>query len=620
MNKKRLIILCAVAGLFVSSGNVHAQKEYRDLNKNGKMDPYENNMLPAGERAKDLLFRMTLEEKVGSMFHTYAKPTQEGSMDMQAIMTGGQNIGDLVIKNRMHHFNLIGDAPAISIARYNNMIQKIAEGTRLGIPVTFSTDPRSSYKESDGSTTVSAGDLTAFPEQLGLAATKDTHAVHQAARTMASEYRALGISMLLNPIADVATEPRWGRISGTFGEDADLASHMISAYIKGFQGEEINDRSIACVTKHFPGNGPQEDGWDGHFSYGRNLVYPGDNFNYHLRPFEAAIKAGSAGIMTCYGISKGQFSKEIGSSFLKEVMTDLLKNKMGFTGFVVADWNTVTDKYIGTTRIIEARGWGMENTSVEERLQGLVFAGVDQIGGETQTAPLMKLVEEGKIPVEMIDASVLKIMTLKFQLGLFDNPYVDETKVAELVGTKTNKAIGKDVQQKSLVLLENKDNIYPLPIGKKIYVEGYKNKSAFEKYGELVNDIEQCDFAIIRLRTPFSPPRNNNMIEAHFRQGTLAYNDSTLRAIVTKLEKKPSIVVFNLERAAVIPEVSQSAKGLIVEFGISNEAIAATLFGEARPQGRLPIELPSSMEAVEKQKEDVPYDSQNPLYRYGSGF
>lgn len=617
--KKNILIISCLAGFLLSGGMAHAQKGYRDLNKNGKMDPYENKALSAEERAKDLLSKMNLDEKIGTMFHTYTMLNKDGSIDDKAFMTGGLSTDKLVIENRMNHFNLVGDAPALSIARYNNMVQEIAENTRLGIPVTFSTDPRSSYKESDLSTTVSAGDLTAFPEPLGLGATNDTYTVYKSAQTMASEYRALGISMLLNPIADVATEPRWGRISGTFGEDAELASNMVKAYIKGFQGDQIDKKSVACVTKHFPGNGPQEDGWDGHFNYGRNLVYPGNNFEYHLRPFEAAIEAGSAGIMTCYGIPKGQFSKDIGSSFLKEIMTDLLKNKMGFTGFVVADWNTVTDKYVGGQRLIEVRSWGLENATVDERLQALVFAGVDQIGGETQTQPLKKLVEDGKIPMDIIDASVLKIMTLKFQLGLFDNPYVDEAKVSEIVGTKDNKKISQEAQLKSLVLLENKDKTYPLASGKKIYVEGYKNKEAFAKYGNIVNNMDECDFAIIRLTTPFSPPRNNNMLEAHFRQGTLAYNDSTSNAIVAKLNKKPCVVVMNLERAAVIPEVAKSAKVLIAEFGVSNEVIANAIFGKLRPQGRLPIELPSSMEAVEKQKEDVPYDSENPLYSFGFG-
>lgn len=617
MDYKRFIIFFS-AGIFLSAG-AQVKKNYRDLNKNGKMDPYENKALSPEERAKDLVSKMTLDEKVGSMFHTYSMLNKDGSMDEKGFMTGGLTIGKLIKDNQMTHFNLVGDVPAISIARYNNMLQKIAESTRLGIPVTLSTDPRSSYKESDMATTVSAGDFTPFPEPLGLAATKDTYAVYNAAKTMGSEYRSVGISMLLNPIADIATEPRWGRIAGTFGEDAVEASNMLSAYIKGFQGEEINAGSVACVTKHFPGNGPQEDGWDGHFNYGKNLVYPGNNLKYHLTPFEAAIKAGSAGIMTCYGIPKGQFSKEVGSSFLKEVMTDLLKNKMGFKGFVLADWNTVTDKSVGGHRLIEARGWGMENATVEEKLQALVYAGVDQIGGETQTEPMKKLVEEGKIPIELIDASVLKIMKVKFQLGLFDNPYVDEAQVANIVANKEHKQIGTDVQQKSLVLLENKDGMYPLAQGKKIYVEGYKNTEAFEQYGQIVDDIDKCDFAIIRLTTPYGPPRGEGMLEAHFRQGTLAYNDSVSNVIVTKLNKKPSVVVMNLERAAVIPEVAKATKVLITEFGVSNEALVDVLFGQTKPQGRLPIELPSSMEAVEKQKEDVPYDSQNPLFPFGFG-
>lgn len=607
--------LLLLAGTICSN----AQQPYRDLNKNGKMDDYENSKLSAEKRAADLLSQMTLSEKVGSMFHTYTMLTKDGSLDKQAFMTGGRTTDSLILNNKMTHFNLVGDSPASAIAHYTNFIQKIAESTRLGIPVTFSSDPRSSYKETDMSTTISAGDFTAFPEPLGFAATNDPGQVYKAVQVMADEYKSVGISMLLNPQADLATEPRWGRISGTFGEDAKLTSEMMKVYIKAFQGDQLNNKSIACVTKHFPGNGPQEDGWDGHFTYGRNLAYPGNNFKYHLIPFKAAIKAGTAGIMTCYGIPVGQSGELIGASFSKEIMTDLLKKKLKFKGVVISDWNVVTDKYVNGTRLIEARGWGLDNASVGEKLVALVKAGVDQIGGETETKELERLIKEGKIPMDLIDASVMKIMTLKFKLGLFDNPYVDESATSTKVGTPENKQVGITTQQKSLVLLQNKSAMYPLAKDKKIYVEGYKNKADFSAYGQIVDSIGDADFVILHLNTPFGPPRNKNLLEQHFHQGTLAFSSAESERITTILKEKPTVVIINLERAAVIPEIAQYANVIFAEFGVSNKALLPVLFGEVTPTGKLPIELPSSMEAVENQKEDVPFDSKNPLFPFGTG-
>lgn len=599
--------------------SVSGQVAYRDLNKNGKMDDYENKDLPAEKRAENLLSQMTLAEKVGSMFHTYSALTKDGSIDKLAMMTGGKTTDKLIVDNYMTHFNLTGDVPALAIAKYNNLLQHIAESTRLGIPITLSSDPRSSYKETDGATTISAGDFTAFPEPLGMAAAGSSYDVYKAAQIMASEYKATGIRMVLNPMADVATEPRWARTSGTFGENADVVADMVNAYINGFQGTSVDGKSVACITKHFPGNGPQDDGWDGHFSYGRNLVYPGNNFDYHIRSFKAAVNAGTAGMMTAYGIVNQSGSGKIGASFDKEITTDLLKNKLGFKGIVVADWNTLTDKYVNGMKIIEARGWGLDNATLDEKLIAILAAGVNQIGGETATSELVALVEKGKIPESVINASVLKIMTLKFELGLFDNPYVDESKVSELVGNAANKRIGTQIQQKSIVLLENKDNLYPLKKGQKIFVDGYKNKQKFAAYGELVDNIEDCDFAIVKLKTPYGPPNSNSFLEKYIRQGTLAYSDSVSTTIVKKLRMKPSVVVVNLERAAVIPEIAKNATVLLAEFGVSEDALLPVLFGEIRPQGKLPIELPSSMQAVSRQKEDVPYDSENPLYPYGYG-
>jgi beta-glucosidase len=606
--------------LLLAIGTVTAQQQpYRDLNKNGKMDDYENVKLSPQKRVANLLSLMTIEEKAGQMFHTYSMLEKNGEVSKQAYMTGGRSTDSLILKQQMSHFNLVGDASARAIAHYNNILQKLAEGTRLGIPITLSTDPRNSYKQTDMSTAVSAGDFSAFSEPVGFAAIRDTALMYRFAHLAAKEYRAVGITMALHPMADLATEPRWGRISGTFGEDAITASQLLSAYITGFQGKSLNPQSVACITKHFPGGGPQKEGWESHFSYGRDYVYPGNNFKYHLLPFNAAIKAGTAGIMTGYGISKGQTKEPVAASFNKALITDLLKQKMQFKGIVISDWNTLTDKYMGAMKLIEARSWGMDSVSVKEKLLKEIQAGVDQIGGETQTALLSALIKDNEVPITLINASVSKILLLKFQLGLFDNPYVDEQAVKTKVGLEENEKLGLEQQQKSLVLLSNKNNFLPVTKGKKIYVEGYADKKYFSRYGELVDQIELCDFAIIHLKTPYGPPRTNSLMERYFHQGTLEFEDSIKRSIVKKLRLKPTIVVINLERAAVIPEIAQYTSALLADFGASEKAVFPILFGEVKPSGKLPFELPSSMKAVTEQKEDVPHDSQHPLFPYGFG-
>jgi beta-glucosidase len=591
---------------------------YRDLNKNGKLDTYENTRLSPEKRVTDLLSQMTIEEKAGEIFHTYAIVDKDGGISQQAFMTGGTKTDGLITQKYLTHFNLVGDVPAKAIARFNNTVQKIAENTRLGIPVTLSTDPRNSYKASDLSTAVAAGDFSAFPEPLGFAAIGDTALMRRFGQLAAREYRAVGLTAALHPMADLATEPRWSRISGTFGEDANLAARLLAAYVKGFQGESLTNRSVMCITKHFPGSGPQKEGWEGHFSYGSHLAYRGNNFAYQLIPFRAAIKARTAGVMTAYGIATGQTSEEIGPSFNRQLITDLLRKKLGFKGIVVSDWNTLTDKYMGTMKVIEARGWGVENLSTDEKLIKTVLAGVDQIGGETETMALAALVKSGKVPESLINASVSKILLLKFQLGLFDNPYVDEEKVSELVGTPASVKLGLEAQQKSLVLLSNPTNKLPLQKGQKLYVEGFK-KQRFADYGTVVEKPEEADLVIMHLTTPYGPPPNGTMMERYFHQGQLDFDDAKKAELLAKLRAKPTVVVINLERPAVIPELIDQAAAVLADFGASEEVILNTLFGNTPPTGKLPFELPSSMDEVKAQKEDVPHDTRHPLFRFGFG-
>ena len=232
-----------------------------------------------------------------------------------------------------------------------------------------------------------------WPEAPGLAAIGDEALVEQFADIARQEYLAVGLRAALHPMADLATEPRWARVNGTFGEDNQLAARLTAAYIRGFQGAELGARSVACMAKHFPGGGPQKDGEDPHFGYGREQVYPGEHFDYHLPPFQAAIDAGIAMIMPYYGMPVDTEYEPVGFAFNKGVITGLLREEFGFDGVVCTDWGPLTDAHVAGT-VFPARAWGVEQLSLEERTLKALEAGVDQFGGEHCTGSRHRSSEE----------------------------------------------------------------------------------------------------------------------------------------------------------------------------------------------------------------------------------
>ena len=414
-------------------------------------------------------------------------------------------------------------------------------------------------------------------------------------------------------MADLATEPRWGRINGTFGEDAELSAVMTKAYILGFQGDNLNSQSVATMTKHFSGGGPQLDGEDPHFPYGKEQVYPGNNFDYHLIPFEkGAFPAKTAQIMPYYGIPVGQTSEDVAFGFNKEIITGLLREKYGFDGVVCTDWMIINDSELG-----EGRAWGVEDLTPLERAGKVIEAGCDQFGGESTPELVIELVEKGMISEDRIDISVKRVLRDKFRLGLFDDPYVDENGALEEAGKKDFVDKGLEAQRKSVVLLKNQENTLPLPTGKKIYVENI-DKTVAGAYGVVVDRVEDADYVLIRLQTPYDP-RSEYFLERFFRQGRLYFSDQELSEIMPKIEQKPGIVGITLQRPALIPEITGAAKGLLADFGAEDRVFLEAVFGKFNPSGRLPFEMPSSQEAIEMQMEDVPYDSEDPLFEFGHG-
>lgn len=587
---------------------------FRDLNKNGRMDVYEDPTQPIEARVEDLLGQMTLAEKAGLMFQTMVG-MDAGTGMIPWLPTAQQHMAE----RAMNHFNVIGSATAAEMAGWQNRVQEAAEATRLGIPVTISTDPRHAFTDNMAAA-MSTTAFSQWPESLGLAATRDAALTQQFGDIARQEYRAVGIHLALHPMADLATEPRWARISGTFGEDAQLSGEMTAAYIRGFQGSELGPTSVACMLKHFPGGGPQKDGEDPHFPYGAEQVYPGDNFDYHLIPFEAAFKVGPAQMMPYYGKPMGIGLEEVGFGFSKQIVTDMLRGTYGFDGVVCTDWGLITDNDLGGA-ILVARAWGVEHLSRIERVKKVLDAGCDQFGGESCPELVIELVERGEVPETRLDESVRRLLRDKFRLGLFDNPFVDVARAEHIAGNSQFREAGNLAQRKSIVVLKTGGDanhpVLPLTGRPKLYLERVNPGIALE-YGDVVDTPEEADFAIVRLSAPYEP-RNANFLETLFHAGDLRFPPDELERILGVLRRVPSIVDIYLDRPAVIPEIAAASSALTVNFGASDAALLDILFGRFKAQGKLPFELPSSMEAVRAQKPDVPFDSANPLYRFGDG-
>jgi beta-glucosidase len=592
---------------------------FRDLNKNGRLDPYEDPRQAIEERVADLLAWMTLEEKAGLMFHTMTGVSPDGTLTPPSDAFDRTPIIELITTRLINHFNVHAlPAPRLA-AEWYNRVQALAEQTRLGIPVTISSDPRHAFSNNP-LTGFFAGHFSQWPEQLGFAAVDDPGLVEQFGDMARQEYVALGIRVALHPMADLATEPRWGRNNGTFGEDAALAARMGAAYIRGFQGETLGPDSVACMTKHFPGGGPQKDGEDPHFPYGREQVYPGNNFDYHLIPFEAAFAAGTAQIMPYYGMPVGTPLEEVGFGFNKDVITGLLRGKYGFDGVVCADWGLLTDSDLGG-RPFPARAWGVEHLSRPERAKKALDAGVDQFGGEQCPEVIVELVRGGQVDEQRIDESVRRVLRDKFRLGLFDNPFVDPEAAERIVGNARFREAGAAAQRRSFVLLKNGAiagrSALPLRGRPKIYVENVARDVA-SAYGQVVDQVEDADVAILRLAAPYEP-RDTYFLERLFHAGDLDFKGADKERILGILRRVPTIVDLYLDRPAVIPEIADGSAALLANFGASDAALFDVIFGRFSPSGKLPFELPSSMAAVIRQQSDVPYDSRDPLFPFGHG-
>lgn len=607
---------------------------FRDLNKNGRLDAYEDPRLSPEARADALLPYMTLDEKAGLMMHGTA-PTTAGGIG-QGSTYDLPSATKMIRDEHVNTFITRLDGDPINLATQNNRLQDIAAATRLGIPATISTDPRNSFQFVAGATN-EAGKFSKWPETLGLAAIGDPNLTRRMADIARQEYRAVGIHMALSPQADLATEPRWSRINGTFGENSAAVSAQVAAYVEGFQHgtSGIGKDSVVAIVKHWGGYGATPNGYDGHNSYGKYADFTSQaSYDNHLQAFKGAFAAGVAGVMPTYSILRGvsvngQPLEQVGAGFNRQLLQDELRGRFGFGGVIVSDWAIMNDCNAvcvngtpnGAPEIYSgiAMPWGVETLSREDRYAKGVNAGLDQLGGTTDSATLIAAVKDGKVTRARINASARRILIQKFQQGLFDNPYVDARKAGEVVGNPQFAREASDAQVRSLVLLQNKNNVLPLGAGKKVYLYGIAPAAARAVGFTVVATPQEADVAIIRASAPFQKLHPNYFFGGQQHEGDLDFKDGdpAYEAFKAASSRVPTIMTVYLDRPAVLTNVLARSSALIGNFGVSDAGLFRMLTGQARAEGRLPFELPSSMDAVRTQKPDLPGDSATPLFPYG---
>jgi beta-glucosidase len=601
---------------------------FKDHSKDGVLHPYEDWRLPAEVRARDLVRRMTLAEKAGTMVHPLAgsgtdtyffDKVPDGYSDSYKAITPS------IMEKHITSLLSMLSTDTATLVQQHNRIQEIAEGARLGIPVSLSTDPRNGFTDAWGQSSA-AGDFTKWPGALGFAATGDRKLVRRFADYTRQEHRAVGFAIALSPQADLATEPRWSRVTGTFGEDVDMVTDFVDEYIRGFQhgSDGIGPQSIVCVIKHFVGHGAQVNGYDAHFLYGKYAAFPGRNFAAHVRPYRTAVRKSRVGsVMSTYSILRdvtlaGRPLEQVGASFNRQLLTDLLRHDLGFDGVVLTDWKVTDDPPTDPNDPMAGKPWGVEELTEQQRFVKAIEAGVDQFGGTAYTEKIIAAVEEGQISERRIDASVHRILLQKFRQGLFENPFSDLEEAKRTMGNAKFAAAARRAEQRSVVLLEN-DDVLPLAPARSgrsaaVKVYGYGvSADALRAYGLTpVADPAAADLALLRMKTPSSGVRGADL---DYKEDNADY-----RALLAARQAGiPAVAAIQLDRPAILTNVRDKAAALVVHFGLSDEALLDVLTGKARPEGRLPFDLPSNMAAVAAQQPDVPYDTARPLYRRGFG-
>ena len=602
--------------------------QFIDLNANGKLDVYEDWRQDAETRAADLVSQMTVREKIAQMQHPTYLPRADGKIaPYLKNYCSEYGIGMLLIRE----LNSV-EAAATTM----NTIQEYAESSRLGVPVLVSMD------SVHGLSYVSGATVT--PHNLALAATRDEALVTKLAEIARDEHLAVGVRMTLSPEADIASEPRWGRVMETFGEDPDLVTQMVTAQVVAFQNgrDGLNTGSIVACMKHFPGAGPQMEGKDT-----SPIISSEETLQIHLKRYYAALEVNVASIMPYYSVplALDMENSAIGS---KATLQDLLRDEMGFTGIIQTDWGMIwaIQEALGTMT-------GEEVSDEEAILIGVTQSRVDGIGGESiRLIDLMEeYTQEGKIDEAILTAAATRIVKVKFEMGMFENPYCDVDYAVSFVGNEENQKVNLQAAREAMTLLKN-DGALPLnPDAKQTILvcgprafdtdslvggwssaqDGMTIADAVAAYAgenttvltekedvEVIKELaQQADVIIVSIGEPsyqHDPVWGYDTLEiVQSQQEILEAAVASGKTVITVVTGgRPYILTWCDENTnAILEAYYPGAKGGI--------AIAETLFGMNNPTGKTPMQFPRNMESVNAQEGDVSFDLENPLYDYGFG-
>jgi len=617
--------------------------QFKDLNRNGVLDRYEDWRLPYPVRATDLLGKMNVEEKVGFMLISTTRLKNDWSFEApknQEPVNSDFNEEDLVQTTNMfsrkplpvpilsaagttkavtrfhlRHFILRVNTSTHTIAEWSNKLQALCESDGLGIPAIVASNPRNHITK-DASIGLSVGktSFSTWPGELGLAATRDLKLIREFAEIARQEWSAVGLRKGYMYMADLATEPRWQRVEGTFGEDANWVASMTREMILGFQGDKLSKGSVALTTKHFPGGGATEGGQDPHFDWGKNEVFPADMFENNLIPFKAAIAAGTSAIMPYYSIPNNTPYEKIAYAYNKGILQDLLRNQLGFKGIINSD-----------TGPIEMMPWGAEQLTVKERYKKTLEAGINLYSGSADPTPLLETVKSGMVDIRLIDSSVHKLLMEKFGLGLFEDPYVDVEAAVRFVGNKDLQSKADLAFRKSIVLLRNQpfgkkgSDLLPLKPGIKVYFESY-----FQKKGSPANNVHlpsENKYKIQFVKTP----EEADVVVVWITAGSKSLFDSDGSPLFLSLSKnavdvdhinalsvkKPTALLINYTNPWVIDEVYNdespgNIKAVLSTFGCTIDAVLDVITGRFTPSGKMPFSTPRSEAAAQHQLSDLP--------------
>ncbi|MGP6176206.1 glycoside hydrolase family 3 protein [Microbacterium sp. A196] len=564
-------------------------------------------------RAHEVVASLSAQEKAGLLFHPIL--TIDADHDPDAPSPFGPSSRELIVDRGIRHFCLASIPSPLETAAVLARLQEIAVSHGSRLPIVFSSDPRHSFLSNMGATHRADG-VSQWPEPIGLGALDDPELVEMFARIVRDDYRAMGIRMALHPQVDLATDARWARQAQSFGADPALTSRLLSAFLAGLQGPELGSTSVAATVKHFPGGGPQKDGEDPHFPYGREQVYPGGRFEEHLLPFRTAIAAGVAAIMPYYGMPvgltrNGHPIEEVGFAFNRALITDLLRNELGFAGVVLSDFGLITDAHV-FGKPFPARAWGVEHLDSAGRMARLFAAGVDQLGGESDTAQLLRLLDDDLVSEDRIDDAATRIVDVMLRLnGDGSGSSVPD---AALMPAREHVALGLHAQSRAITVLKCPDNALPLTGPQRVHVRGLDPISL--PTGWDATALENADIAIVRLAAPFEP-RDQYFLEAGMEQGSLEFPTEVVEQLRAVAAHIPLIISVTLSRPAILTPLDEFATVIIGDYGASDAALLDALTGRVTPEGRLPFELPRSMAAVAASRPDVPGDTIAPLYPAG---